>query len=374
MKRSHTRRIYLVRHGTVEFPEGIRRCIGCTELPLSEKGRTQAERLAQYFTRHSVTKIFTSPLGRCRETAQILSGGRYDVEIEDGLREMDMGEWENLPLQELKEKRGEKLETEPEHGESRENALKRFRQTMDVILRRSEGDIVCVAHAGVNCCYLAELLGEPLETSRALPQPYGCLNLIETEQNGRKQVLKYGIMPEKIPDEEECREIWEHYHTPENVRKHCQAVCVQALRIGSALNQEGCELNLQMIRSAALLHDVARAKPEHTEEGARILRREGYPELAEMIRRHHDLTKGGCEWNANAEPCETEVVYLADKLTKETRTVTLEERFADSRRRCERQQDQEEALKKHERRYQEAKLVKNKIKKYLDLHRNAMQA
>lgn len=374
MNRSHTRRIYLVRHGAVEFTDGIRRCIGRTEIPLSERGRIQAEHLAQYFTRHSVTKIFTSPLGRCRETARILSGGRYDIEKGNGLREMDMGEWENLPLQELREERGKQLESEPVYGESREHALKRFRQTIDDILERSEGDIVCVAHAGVNCCYLADLLGEPLETSRALPQPYGCLSVIETEENSRKRVLKYGIMPEKMPDETECREMWEYYHTPENVRMHCQAVCVQAMRIGNALNQAGCDLDLQMIRSAALLHDIARAKPHHTEEGARILRREGYPKLAEMIRRHHDLTKGGYEWNANAEPCETEVLYLADKLTKEERTVTLEERFADSRQRCELQQDSEEALKKHEKRYQEAKLVENNIKKYLNLHSNMIQA
>lgn len=373
MNRSHSRRIYLVRHGAVEFPEGIRRCIGCTELPLSEKGRIQADHLAEYFTRHSVTAIFTSPLGRCRETAQILSRGKYDIETEDGLREIDMGEWENLPLQELKERRGGKLETEPEHGESRENALKRFRQTIDSILRRSEGDIVCVAHAGVNCCYLAELLGKPLGTSRELPQPYGCLSLVETELNGIKRVVEYGVMPEKIPNTEECSEIWEHYHTPENVRKHCLAVSAQALRIGNVLNQAGCGLNLQMIRSAALLHDVARAKPRHTEEGARILRREGYPELAEIILRHHNLTKGGYEWNVDAEPCETEVVYLADKLTKETSTVTLEERFAESRRRCEHQQDSEDALKEHEKRLQEAKLVENKIKKYLDLHSGIMQ-
>lgn len=372
MNRSHTRRIYLVRHGAVEFPEGVQRCIGRTELPLSERGRMQAEQLARYFTRHSVTKIFTSPLGRCRETAQILSGGRLDIETEEGLCEMDMGEWENLPLRELQEKRGKRLESEPVYGESRENALKRFRQTIDDILEKSEGDIVCVAHAGVNCCYLADLLGEPLETSRALTQPYGCLNLIEAEENGRKQVLKYGIMPEKVPNAEECRRIWERYDTPVNVQMHCQAVCAQALRIGNALKQAGCDLNLQMVRSAAFLHDVARTKPHHAEEGARILRKEGYPELAEMIRRHHDLTKGGHEWNANAEPCETEVVYLADKLTKEAETVTLEERFADSKKRCEVQRDSEEALKKHERRYQEAKLVESKIKKYLNLHRNTI--
>jgi len=67
-------------------------------------------------------------------------------------------------------------------------------------------------------------------------------------------------------------------------------------------------------------------------------------------------------------------VCLADKLTQDAETVTLEERFADSRRRCEQQQDHEEALNKHERRYQEAKMVENKIKKYLNLYRNITQA
>lgn len=79
--------VYLVRYGAVEFQGGIHRCIGRTDVPLGERGRTQAEHLAEYFATHAVTRIFTSPLKRCRETAQILSHGRYPVEVEEGLRE-----------------------------------------------------------------------------------------------------------------------------------------------------------------------------------------------------------------------------------------------------------------------------------------------
>lgn len=357
----NSRRVYLVRHGAVEFQGGIHRCIGRTDVPLGEGGRAQAEHLAQYFATHSVTRIFTSPLERCRETAQILSHGRYPVEIEAGLREVDMGEWENVPLRELRETCGKKLESEPVYGEHRENALKRFREATDEILGKSEGDIVCVAHAGVNCCYLADLLGTPLETSRALPQPYGCLNLIEIEQDGRKQVLKYGIMSEMVPDEAECRKIWDRYHTPEHVRSHCIAVCEQAMRIGTALNQAGCNLNLDLIRSAALLHDVARTKPEHARAGAEILRKEGYPEVAEIIARHHDLPKT----IRSEKPDETEVVYLADKLVSGTRVVSLEERFAESRKKCEGMADSRAALEAQERRFQEAKQVADRIQKAL---------
>ena len=372
MNRSRTRRIYLVRHGVVEFQDGIPRCIGRTEVPLSALGRKQAEKLAHYFTIHPVTHVFASPLGRCQETAQILSAGRYPVETEQGLCELDMGEWENVPLQELREKRGKKLESEPEQGESRKAGLERFEQAIEKVLKHSKGDIVCVAHAGVNCCYLSRYLGKPLETSRVLPQPYGCLSVIETEENGRKRVVRYGVMPEKAPDIKACERMWEHYHTPTQVRAHCQAVCEQALKIGKMLNQSGCDLNLDVIQSAALLHDIARARSHHTEEGARILRREGYPELAEIIHRHQDLTKVDGEWNANAQPDETEVVYLADKLTQETRTVTLEERFADSRRRCENQDDSQEALAAHRRRRREAEQVEQKM--HMSLHSDAVNA
>ena len=45
MDSTGTRKIYLIRHGELEFADGIRRCIGRTEIPLNESGRKQAERL-----------------------------------------------------------------------------------------------------------------------------------------------------------------------------------------------------------------------------------------------------------------------------------------------------------------------------------------
>lgn len=364
------RTVYLVRHGTPEFADGIHRCIGSTDIPLSEEGRKQAATLYQYFQKYPVTAVYSSPLRRSKETARILAGDHYPVQIQSDLRELDMGEWENVPLQKLKTGYRKELESEPEHGEKRTVALVRFQMALEEILRQSEGDIVCVAHAGVNCCYLSKLLGKPLEKSRELPQPYGGISVIAINKTGGKIVEKCGIMPEKAPNIEKCQKIWMHYQTPDQVIAHCKAVCDRALQIGQTLNQLECGLDLELLRGAALLHDVARVHLHHTEEGARILRREGYPEVADIILRHHDLQEPKDENAEEIRPTEAEVVYLSDKLTEGTLSVTLEERFAVSGNRCKYQSDATAAIEVHAKRYEEAKRVENKIKRYIDYHRN----
>ena len=96
------RTVYLVRHGMVEFPEGKKRCIGRTDLPLNHIGIRQAEDLGDYFRGRPVEAVFCSPLKRSVQTAEILAGGRLPVLKRQGLAELDMGEWENVPLCDLK--------------------------------------------------------------------------------------------------------------------------------------------------------------------------------------------------------------------------------------------------------------------------------
>ena len=66
------RTIYLIRHGKPEFPDERKYCIGRTDLPLSEEGRTQIRALGETFAGRRIEKIYTSPLKRCRESAAIL--------------------------------------------------------------------------------------------------------------------------------------------------------------------------------------------------------------------------------------------------------------------------------------------------------------
>lgn len=343
------RTVYLVRHGMVEFPEGVRRCIGHTDLPLDYVGRKQAEDLGEYFKNRPVEAVFASPLTRSLETARILARGRLPVMEIEGLMELYMGEWENVPLRDL----NKTLESEPVQGEGRIRGLKRMDSTMNQILSQTKGDVVVVAHAGINCCYLAGLTGQPLAASRALTQPYGGISRIMIGDDGRFLAAELGRKPRVSPCDQECRDIWDHYRTPEHVRRHCQAVRHEAVNLGRALTEAGYKMNLELIRSAALLHDVVRDRKDHAAEGARVLAREGYPLVADAVRHHHELEDEILD--------ETAVVFLADKWIQGETPVSLDERFGRSRAKC---AGNPAALAAHELRYRQAKAIEAKVRRW----------
>jgi len=85
-------RIYFVRHGQSEA--NVLRVISNRDLPhhLTGLGRQQAEALAQTVTDVPLAAIYSSPIVRAAETAQIVAASKgLPVEITDALREPDCG-------------------------------------------------------------------------------------------------------------------------------------------------------------------------------------------------------------------------------------------------------------------------------------------
>lgn len=133
-----------------------------------------------------------------------------------------------------------------------------------------------------------------------------------------KRIKRYAI-----PSAAECRALMtQRLSGPERVFDHCRAVAGVALRIGKALNAAGCRLDLGLIVSAALVHDLAREKSNHASEGARILREMEFPLLADIVEVHMDLSI-----TDGVPITEAEVVFLADKLIQGHHRVDLSERF-----------------------------------------------
>lgn len=344
------RTLYLVRHGAVEFPGGEKRCIGRTDLPLSATGRRQALQLQTYFRDKAIEAVYASPLKRARETAQLAAGENTVIHVRDGLTEMDMGSWENQPLGSLHKR----LEDEAPGGEPRSSALRRFSETVDQIIAETSGDIVIVSHAGVICAYLSERMNTPLETSRGLRQPYCGLNIFEVRAGSSPKLREYGVKASQVPEETEIRELLGRRETPERVIRHCEAVAAEALRIAKALNEKGMQLDEQLIRASALLHDVERRQKSHASKGSELLLREGYPQIASVIRQHHELDRIVLD--------EAAVVFYADKRCIEDRRVSLEERFADSAGKRELDQT---AQMFHAKRFRQALAIEAKINEML---------
>lgn len=96
--------ILLVRHGATEWSENGRHT-GRTDLPLTEKGRRQADRLPPLLATLSdgaLPLVFTSPLMRAAETAHRAVPG-VEATAVDALVEYDYGDYEGLTSAEIDE-------------------------------------------------------------------------------------------------------------------------------------------------------------------------------------------------------------------------------------------------------------------------------
>lgn len=123
--------------------------------------------------------------------------------------------------------------------------------------------------------------------------------------------------------EDEIRKLYDEYQTPTHVIAHCRAVAENAEKLGSALNAHGYKLDLELIRSAGLAHDIARTFEDHGGVAADALERLGYSDEASIVRIHMKYS----HFNPIEKLDECDLVCLADRLVKEDQYVGLDERI-----------------------------------------------
>jgi uncharacterized protein len=122
--------------------------------------------------------------------------------------------------------------------------------------------------------------------------------------------------------------------TPQNVIEHCSTVSVLAHKIAKRIKAKGHRIDIDFVRTAALLHDIGRSKThdiKHGIEGAKILK--DYPEYARVCECHIGAGILKDEAAMLGLPpkdyipltLEEKVVCFADKLIEGNREVMLEE-------------------------------------------------
>ncbi len=182
------RRVYLVRHAAPTLPDGQRRFLGLTDLPLSAEGVRQAHALADRLRECGVSAIYCSGLARSRHTATILAEGRRLVPQErHWLREIDTGSWDLLSFEEVSRlypqewaaRESDLADTPFPGGESLREVQKRVVPGFFDLLDEREGDMLIVGHRAVNVVLLASLTDKPLALAFTIPQDYCALNVIE---------------------------------------------------------------------------------------------------------------------------------------------------------------------------------------------------
>ena len=159
--------IHLLRHGDID---GRGRYIGSTDLPLSDRGRTQVLTLARSLADAPIDAVLCSPMRRCRETWQSLSLPAPGKLCAD-LREVDCGRWEGLSFAEIAAADSGLVDRwaagDPSFAFPGGEALLDFRQRVSAaweMLCGMDGDcLLAISHGGVIRHLLCLALGLPWE-------------------------------------------------------------------------------------------------------------------------------------------------------------------------------------------------------------------
>ncbi len=124
------------------------RASGHANVPLSPRGRQQAQELGQHYATEALDAVFCSDLLRASTTAEIAFAGRDLPLVADArLREYDYGDMTQYPIAQVEEEFPRRI-TEPfPHGESLLMVVQRVGAFLREVLRQYDGKtIVVIGH------------------------------------------------------------------------------------------------------------------------------------------------------------------------------------------------------------------------------------
>jgi broad specificity phosphatase PhoE len=149
---------YFVRHGQTDANVAGLMCGSKWDIDLNSVGVEQARLAGEILKSYSFQSIAVSPLIRARKTAEAISSHQgIQPVVVDELAEWDIGSWDRLPFETVKE---EFLGTgEPVGGESRLVFKTRIESALEKC-RAFESPLLIVAHGAV-WLILQEILGIP---------------------------------------------------------------------------------------------------------------------------------------------------------------------------------------------------------------------
>jgi probable phosphoglycerate mutase len=95
-------KLILVRHGETHWNQERRVQGGDSDIELNSAGLEQARKLAVLFENEPIAAVVSSPLLRAIATAEVIASRHgLPVEIDQGLRELRVGELEGMPVSDL---------------------------------------------------------------------------------------------------------------------------------------------------------------------------------------------------------------------------------------------------------------------------------
>ena len=187
--------LWLIRHA---LPQRVEGADGPADPPLTDQGREQAEKMANWWAPFGVDAIYSSPMRRAVETsAPLAEATGIDPVILDGLKEFDAHSATYIPIEELRAdpdlwKAAIEEWMSPEAVSGRDDFRATVLETLNTIEGGDHGRVAVVCHGGViNAC-----LSDALQLSGALffEPAYTSVSRV-LARPGRRQVVSINEAP-----------------------------------------------------------------------------------------------------------------------------------------------------------------------------------
>ena len=164
-------KVIIIRHGETEW-HAENRYAGTTDIPLNQRGKTEALQVTERLKNEPLDCVYTSPLQRCFYMADLIAKSHeLQPVVSNDIIEIDIGRWDGLTYKEILDTEGEMLKgwikdplnTTIPGGEPLVDVQGRAMRCVDEIHRGyPEGTAVIVSHGGPLRAIVATVLGMDL--------------------------------------------------------------------------------------------------------------------------------------------------------------------------------------------------------------------
>jgi probable phosphoglycerate mutase len=164
-------RVLLIRHASNDFIRTGKLACRTPEVHLNERGRAEAEALAERLAGAPIKAIYSSPLERACETAEFVAARHHlPIQMVPGVMETDCGEWQGQAIEELaKTDLWRQIKIYPSSfrfpgGESFAEIQARMVNAIDALRAGHPGELIAVfSHADPIKTAIAFYAGIPLD-------------------------------------------------------------------------------------------------------------------------------------------------------------------------------------------------------------------
>ncbi len=193
-------KLYIIRHGQTEW-NVEKRLQGWKNSPLTQKGRSDAERLAERLKDINFDYIYSSTQERAFKTAEIIKKDRnIDIIKLETLKEIGFGKWQGMKIKDIEVEYKNNYNTymdtphlyQPIEGsESFQDIFERAKKALDRIIENGGENVLIVSH-GVTIRVLIAIIKEiSLDDLHSIPIHIGtALNICQIDGEKMKFIVE----------------------------------------------------------------------------------------------------------------------------------------------------------------------------------------